>query len=43
MVARSEPAAAAAEGAAVTAGRRFVFSRTFDAPRALVFRAWTDP
>lgn len=24
-------------------GRRFVFTRTFDAPRDLVFKAWTEP
>jgi uncharacterized protein YndB with AHSA1/START domain len=26
-----------------TAGREIVITRVFDAPRALVFRAWTDP
>jgi uncharacterized protein YndB with AHSA1/START domain len=36
MAARSEPAAPAA-------GREFVITRVFDAPRDLVFAAWTDP
>jgi uncharacterized protein YndB with AHSA1/START domain len=35
MAARSEPAP--------PVDRDFVITRVFDAPRALVFRAWTDP
>jgi uncharacterized protein YndB with AHSA1/START domain len=36
MAAQSEPAAA-------TTGTEFVMTRVFDAPRTLVFRAWTEP
>jgi uncharacterized protein YndB with AHSA1/START domain len=25
------------------AGKEFVITRTFDAPRELVFKAWTEP
>ncbi|MBI3452147.1 MAG: SRPBCC domain-containing protein [Rhodospirillales bacterium] len=33
----------AAPAAATPADRELVFARVFDAPRALVFAAWTDP
>ncbi len=36
MTTRNDPATAPAE-------REFVFTRVFDAPRRLVFKAWTDP
>lgn len=36
MAARNDPGAESADG-------DFVITRVFDAPRALVFRAWTDP
>jgi len=36
MNTKSNPASAPAE-------REFVFTRVFDAPRELVFKAWTDP
>ena len=35
--------AAATDAVAAAAGRELVVSRIIDAPRALVFRAWTDP
>ena len=34
---------AAGQSAASTADREIVLTRTFDAPRELVFDAWTDP
>ena len=34
---------AAANSDAVSAGREFVVTRVFDAPRELVYKAWTDP
>jgi uncharacterized protein YndB with AHSA1/START domain len=37
------PKAAKAGAAADTRDRELVFSRVFDAPRSVVFRAWTDP
>jgi len=33
----------ASSSAASTADRELIFTRVFDAPRRLVFRAWTDP
>ena len=43
MAARSEPAASASARADAWVGRKVVFTRTFDAPRELVFKMWTDP
>jgi uncharacterized protein YndB with AHSA1/START domain len=34
---------AAGQSPASTADREIVLTRTFDAPRELVFDAWTDP
>jgi uncharacterized protein YndB with AHSA1/START domain len=41
-MAASDPAARSSD-AADTAARELVITRVFDAPRALVFKAWTEP
>jgi uncharacterized protein YndB with AHSA1/START domain len=40
---REQDMNAAGQSAASTADREIVLARTFDAPRELVFDAWTDP